>query len=153
MPFLMMQPHAGSRGFKFLLWIIVLGLTSFAVVLPTMIAGSDWDGVLQNTFTLIFWIALGACFYALWPKRRTYSWVNILAIVLLSGIAYKSLQATEILWARPLGGTDDDVERTMDNYAAYDASFRLVHHFLGNAREEECGDLCGRFQTALRVDP
>lgn len=60
----------------------------------------------------------------------------------MSGIAYKSLQATQILWARPLGATDDDVTRAMDNYAARDASFRLVHQFLGNARQEACGDLC-----------
>ena len=145
MPFRVKEPVAEptrSRAFTFLLSITVFGLSLFAVVLPTMIAGSDWDGVLQDTFTLIFWIALGTCFYTLSPRRKTYSWVNILAIVLLSGIAYKSLQATEILWARPLGATDDDVRRAMDNYAARDASFRLVHHFLGNAREEACGDLC-----------
>ncbi len=144
-PFLAKQPGtepAENRGFRFLLWSTVFGLSLFALVLPTMIAGSDWDGVLQSTFTLIFWIALGACFYTLWSHRRTYSWVNILAIVLLSGMVYKSLQATEILWARPLGATDDDVMRAMDNYAAKDTSFRLVHHFLGNAREEACGDLC-----------
>ncbi|MGA8152041.1 MAG: sulfatase-like hydrolase/transferase [Terriglobales bacterium] len=133
---------ARSRGFRSLLWVTIFGLSLFAVVLPTMIAGSDWDGVLQNTYTLILWVALGTCFYTLWGRRRTYSWVNILAIVLLSGIAYKSLQATQILWARPLGATDDDVRHAMDNYAARDASFRLVHDFLGGARGEACSDLC-----------
>jgi Sulfatase len=142
-PFLARQSNAiPSRRFRFLVWATVFGMSLFAVVLPTMIAGSDWDGVLQNTFTLIFWIVTGMCFFALWPQRKTYSWINVLAIVLLSGIAYKSLRATQILWARPLGATDDEVMRAMDGYAFRDASFRLAHHFLGNARQEACGDLC-----------
>ena len=143
LPFLAKRSLAAvDRRFSFVLWILVFGMSLFAIFLPTMIAGSDWDGVLQNSFALVFWITLGVCFFTLWDQRRTYSWVNVLAIVLLSGIAYKSLQATQILWARPLGATDDDVIGAMDNYAARDASFRLAHHFLGNARTEACGDLC-----------
>ncbi len=68
--------------------------------------------------------------------------VAMLAVVFFAGFGYKALQATEILWARPLGATDDEVARAMDNYAAGDASFQLVHHILGNGREEACGDLC-----------
>src|SRR5579863_1081919 len=141
-PFLRVRKQAAMHGHRFVLWITVFVLSVLAVVLPTIIAGSDWDGVLQNAFALAFWIILGACLLSLRPRRRSYSWVNVVAVVLLSCIAYKGLQTTEILWGRPLGATDDDVARAIENYAGQDASFRLVHHFLGNAREEACGDLC-----------
>jgi hypothetical protein len=131
-----------SRGRKFAVFGLLLGLSLTAVALPTMIGGSDWNGVLQNTFTVIFWIVLSACIYRTRLRRTSYSWVNIVAVLILSFFAYKGLQATEIFWARPLGSTDDEVSRSMDSYAAQDASFQLVHHFLGNAREEACADLC-----------
>jgi hypothetical protein len=121
---------------------VVICLSLFAVLLPTIMAGGDWDGFLQSTFTLIFWAVLGICFYRLRPRRSSYSVPVMTAVVLLAGFGYKALQATEIFWGKPLGSTDDDVARAMENYAAQDASFHLVHHFLGNTREEACGDLC-----------
>ena len=131
-----------TRSYKFALVATVLALSVFAVVFPTVVAGSDWNGVLQNTFTVIFWAALTVCVYRLRPRRANYSAVTMLAIVLFASFGYKALQATEIFWATPLGMTDDEVAHTMENYASGDASFQLVHHLLGNGREEACGDLC-----------
>jgi len=139
-PFRTAPERAEKR--KFVAAIIVIGLSIFAMLLPMIIAGSDWDGFLQSTFTLIFWVALGLCFYRLRPRRTSYSVPVMVAVVLLAGFGYKALQATEIFWGKPLGATDDDVARAMENYAAQDASFQLVHHILGNTREEVCGDLC-----------
>lgn len=139
------QPPAkarSSRGGKFAQLAVVFGLCLLAIALPSAIGGSDWNGVLQNTFTIIFWAALCVCFYRMRPPRASYSWVNVLAVLILSTVAYKSLQATELFWATPLGSTDDDVSRAMEAYAAQNASFQLVHHFLGNTREEACADLC-----------
>jgi predicted AlkP superfamily pyrophosphatase or phosphodiesterase len=113
-----------------------------AVAFPTLIGGGDWNGVLQRTLTLAFWMVLGACVLAIRPARKKYSIVTIVAVLLLAGFAYKSLQATEIFWAKPLGATDDEVARTLDNYAEHDASFQLAHHILGNGRSEPCSDLC-----------
>ncbi len=122
--------------------IIAVGLSIFALALPTLIGGGDWNGVLQGTFTLIFWIALGVCFCRLRPSRADYSVAAILAVLLFSVVAYKALQATEILWAKPLGSTDDEVARALEDYAAQDASFQLAHHILGNTRNERCDDFC-----------
>lgn len=131
-----------SRGQTFAIFAAVLAFCLVALILPTAISGSDWNGVLENTFTVILWMVLGIFFYRGRRSRTSDSWVNILAVLVLSIFAYKGLQATEILWAKPLGSTDDDVARAMDTYAAQDASFQLVHHFLGNTREEDCADLC-----------
>jgi len=142
----LMAPFWAERSLTEKSWsgavIVVSGLSLFAVLLPTIIAGSDWDGFLQSTFTLIFWVALGLCFCRLRPRRTSYSVPVMVAVVLLAGFGYKALQATEIFWGKPLGSTDDDVARAMESYAAQDASFQLVHHVLGNTREEVCGDLC-----------
>lgn len=145
MPFLTKRVPAkatASRGSKFAWFALVFGLSLLAIALPSAIGDSDWNGMLQNTFAVIFWAAVCLCFYSLRPRRASYSWVNVLAVLVLSTVAYKSLQATEIFWAKPLGSTDDEVSRALDAYAAQNASFQLVHHFLGNTREEACADLC-----------
>jgi hypothetical protein len=122
--------------------IVLAGICVFAVLLPTIIAGSDWDGFLQGTFTLIFWAVASVCIFRLWPRQTRYSLTTMIAVVLLAGFSYKALEATDIFWGRPLGATDDDVARAIANYAEQDASFQLVHHFLGNTRTESCDDLC-----------
>jgi hypothetical protein len=121
---------------------IALGLSILAVALPTFIGGGDWNGVIGGTFTIFFWITLSVCAYSIRPRRGNYSLAAMLAVLVLAGAGYKALQATEIFWAKPLGATDDDVSRALDNYAAQDASFALAHHILGNTREAPCGDLC-----------
>jgi hypothetical protein len=131
-----------TRRYKFGLAAVLLALSSIAIVLPTMVTGSDWNGVLQNTFTVIYWTGLCICVYRLRPRPANYSAVTMLAVVLFAGFGYKALQATEIFWATPLGATDDEVAHAMENYAAGDTSFQLVHHLLGNGRREACGDLC-----------
>ncbi len=131
-----------TRRRKFALVAVAVLMSSLAVVLPTIVTGSDWNGVLQNTFTIVFWAVLSVCVYRLRPQRANYSAVTMLAVVLFFGFGYKALQATEIFWAKPLGATDDEVAHAMENYASGDASFQMAHHLLGNGREEACGDLC-----------
>ena len=135
--------QAQRRRRRLMSAVIAVGLSLFAVALPTLISGSDWNGLLEGGFALAFWTALSICFCVLRPRRKCYSAVAILAVVLLSGFTYKMLQATEIFWAKPLGSTDDEISRTIENYAAQNASFQLAHHILGNAREQPpCGDFC-----------
>ena len=135
------QVHS-LRSEKSLLLMAAVALSLFAIFLPTTLGGSDWNGVLQSSFTFLFWVALCVCVYRLRPRKTNHSAVTVLAVVIFLGFAYKALQATEIFWARPLGSTDDEVEQAMESYAGSDASFQLVHHLLGNGRGVECGDLC-----------
>ncbi len=127
------------------IWVLVSITAVLAIVtlaLPTLLDGSDWNGVLQSTFTVLFWIVFSITVYILWPRRKKYSAATVLAILLVAGFTYKTLQATDIFWAGALGSTDDDVARALETYAAQDASFQLTHHILGNRREVPCGDLC-----------
>jgi hypothetical protein len=140
---------------KFTLAGLAIVLATLAVALPTMIGGGDWNGILQSSFTLFFWMGLSISVYGMGPRSAKHSAVTMLAILFIVGFAYKSLQATEIFWGRPLGSTDDEVSRSMENYAAQDVSFELVHHLLGNARVEPCADLCRilREYTNIRSAP
>jgi len=119
-----------------------VGASALAVALPTLIGGGDWNGALQHAFTIVFWITLSLCVFTLRPRTENYSPVAILTVLILAGFTYKSLQATEIFWGKPLGATDDEVARAMENYAVQNTSFQIVHHLLGNDRAEPCGDLC-----------
>jgi sulfatase-like protein len=142
LPLLRITGRGVQRSRRPILIGTAFSLSLVAAALPTIIGGSDWNGVLQSTFTLAFWVVLGWCVCAARPARAQYSAAAILGVVLLSGFVYKALQTTEIFWAKPLGSTDDEVSRAMEDYAAEDASFQLAHHILGNARGESCDDFC-----------
>ncbi|HEY1263979.1 MAG TPA: hypothetical protein VGF06_10665, partial [Terriglobales bacterium] len=124
-----------------------VGLLAGLVALPTLllpqwIGGGDWNGIIQHSCALILWLALGICAYWLRPRPAQYSLAAILAVLVLGIFTYKALQATAILWGKPLGPTDSDVAAKMQQYASRDASFDLVHHILGNGASEPCADLC-----------
>ena len=137
---------SGSREPKKNVSIVLLagvaGLALLAVALPTLTDGSDWNGLLQGSFALVVWLALGVGFYRLRPRRTHYSWAAIFAVVLLSASIYKGLQETAIWWAKSLGSTDDDFTRSVEAYAGGNASLHLVNDVLSRQRVESCGDLC-----------
>jgi len=148
--------HSGEKISRKVAIVIAAVISLGAVVLPTWIAGGDWNGVLQRTFTILFWVVLTSCVYAICNFRAsTQPATRVLAILLIAGFSYKALQASVIYWARPLGSTDDEVAIALENYAANDPSFALAHHILGNAREAPCGDLCRimRQYTNIRDAP
>lgn len=131
-----------SFRFRLIPAAVAVCFSIVAVALPTLVGGGDWNGVISGTFTICSWITLSVCTYSLWPRRANCSLAAVLLVLVLAGAGYKTLQATKIFWAKPLGATDDEVSRALENYAAQDASFALAHHILGNTREAPCGDLC-----------
>jgi Sulfatase len=121
---------------------VAIVLILAALVVPTAIAGGDWNGFCQGTFTLLLWIGLGFCAFQLWPARKGYTLYQIVAVLLLSLFSYKALEASEIIWAKPLGSTDDQIQTSLDSYAAHDVSFALAHDLLGGGKADDCGDFC-----------
>jgi Sulfatase len=113
-----------------------------ALAVPSLLGGGDWNGLYQGTFTLLLWIVLTLCTFCLWPPRRTYELRTIAAVVILSVVAYKGLQITQLFWAKPVGATEDEIQRGFANYAVRDVSFSLTNRLLGNGHSETCGDLC-----------
>jgi len=151
-----------SKGEVVGTWIVIVIVTLLALGSRWVIGGEDWNGFVEGTGALLFWIAMSICVYRLWPMRANYSVTIIVAVLLVSAFVYKGLQSTEIFWARPMGATDDDISLTLEKYGADDASFLLARHILGDGRGEACGDLCritreytnirdGRTQTEVRL--
>jgi arylsulfatase A-like enzyme len=127
---------------KVILSGIALVLAAAAVLLPTLIGANDWNGLFQRSFVLALWVAVSICAYKIRKSDVDYSFATVAVVLLLAVVSYKGLQFSEILWAKPLGATDDDISRAMEKYAAHDASFQLAHHLLGNDTRERCDDLC-----------
>ena len=123
-------------------WIGLLSSAGFAVAFPFLIGGADWSGFLDGTVTLMVWVAVSVCLFRLRPARSEYSALAVLLVLAGCGAAYKTLQASEIFWNKPLGATDDEISLALEAYGAQDTSFQLTHHILGNSRGEVCGDLC-----------
>lgn len=137
--------HSRARsGRQTALLIVVSALLALlALALPTLVGGGDWNGVYEGTFTLLFWIILSFCLFRLRPRAGAYPVKTVLAALLLSLLSYKALAATDIFWAKPLGATDDDIQRSIENYAERDVSFNLAYRLLGQGRRSApCGELC-----------
>src|SRR5271169_3607529 len=134
---------AGSARRAIPLIVIATLFAIVALALPTLVGGGDWNGIIQGTFTLVFWGVLSFCIFRLRPAHGSYSGKAVFVALLLSVLSYEALQATSIYWAKPLGATDDDIERSIENYATHDASFNLASRLLGKGpRSEPCGELC-----------
>lgn len=144
-PFLLahgLDSGGSSARHTTLLIVVSVLLALVAVALPTLVGGGDWNGLYQGTFTLLFWIILSLCVFRLRPSPAKYPVKTVAAAVLLSLLSYKALQATDIFWAKPLGATDDEIQRSIANYAASDVSFNMAYRLLGNGHSENCGELC-----------
>jgi hypothetical protein len=127
---------------KIVLSLVAAAVSLAALAVPTLLGGGDWNGLYQGSFTLIFWVVVSICVFRLWPPRGTYPLQTIAAVVILSLVAYKGLQMTELFWAKPLGKTEDEIQRGFANYAVRDVSFSLTNRLLGNGQSENCGELC-----------
>jgi len=123
-------------------WIVIVMVTLLALGSRWLIGGEDWNGFVESTAAIVFWIAMSLCVYRLHPVRANYSAVVIIGVLLAGIFVYKGLQATEIFWSKAVGSTDDEISLKLEEYGAGDASFLLAHHLLGNSRGEVCGDLC-----------
>ncbi len=135
--------RAGSATKKAVLIVVSIVVAIFAVAVPTWLGGGDWNGFYEGTCTIFFWIVLSFCVFRLWPREGAYPVKTVLAVLVLSLLTYKALLATDVFWAKPLGTTDDDIQRSMEKYAAHDTSFEMAYRILGNGpRSEPCGELC-----------
>ena len=124
------------------IWVSIVAFTAIALGSRWLIGGEDWNGFVESSSALLFWIVMSVCVFLLRPVRAKYSAVAIVGTLLASIFVYKSLQVTEIFWGKALGSTDDEISLKLEAYGADDPSFLLAHHILGNGRGEPCGDLC-----------
>lgn len=123
-------------------WMVAASFACLALAVPTVIGQSDWNGVAQNSFTLLFWIVLSVSVYKARPRSKSYSVASILAVLLVAGVVYRGLVSSAFLWAKRVGKTDDEIHRAMESYAARNVSFDLAYHWMDRGNTEPCRDLC-----------
>lgn len=132
-----------NDGHKRLLVLGIIAVAAMALTAPLLIGEWDWHGVFQRVLAVVLWVSLSAGFSMFNSKHRTYSVPAVVAILLVTGVTYKALQATKVLWAKSLGPEEQQITQSMERYGSWDASFQFAHHLLGNAPPAEaCGDLC-----------
>lgn len=131
--------------------VISVFIVFFVLLVHASIGGSDWNGFLLGTLALVFWIVFGCCVYFMHQHRARYNFPVVVLVVLCCLLAYEGLQSTEFVWAKPLGKTDDEVQRSFDKYAARDVSFNLANNLLGNGRSEPCSEACRVMRTYTNV--
>src|SRR6478752_2152040 len=135
--------QAAMRNAKVVSFIGIAVMVALALIVPSTVGEWDWNSVIQRIFTLVLWIAFTAACYRILQRPRTYSAAATIAVLLIAATSYKTLQATEFLWASSLGPTNDDIAISIERYASQNISLQLADHFLGNAPEtEKCGDFC-----------
>jgi len=126
-----------------------VALSALAMASRSLIGGQDWNGFVQNTLALIFWIALSVVRLLLASDTSELFACHGSGGIAVSAAAYKGLQLTEIFWAKPLGSTDDEILLNLEEYGGRDASFQLAHHVLGNSRYKNAATFavsCGSTQ-------
>ncbi len=110
--------------------------------LENIIGEKDWNGILQGTFTLVLWIGVSICLYLARPIRKSYSIPAIVTVALIGGVIYWTAGETSFLWAKQLGHTNEEVERSLQTYATQNVSFKLAHSLLRPDSPEPCEALC-----------
>jgi hypothetical protein len=76
---------------------------------------------------------------------------KVAAIAIVIAFAFASLKFTEILWAKPLGSTDDEISRYLEGYSTLDPSFQTAHTLLGLSRSDACDDRCRIFRQHANI--
>ena len=131
-----------TTGSRIVPYAVAACLCALGLIMPIVIGEKDWNGILQGTFTLVLWIGVSICLYLARPIRKSYSIPAIVTVALIGGVIYWTAGETSFLWAKQLGHTNEEVERSLQTYATQNVSFKLAHSLLRPDSPEPCEALC-----------
>jgi arylsulfatase A-like enzyme len=111
--------------------LCVLALAAFAYVVPASIERTDWNFLLQELLAILIWAMAFVLFCAITsrPKEKQYSpgVLLLVAVLSLGGYGVMELSRSRIPLLQD-GGLH--VSATLERYADYDISFRVVRDIL-----------------------
>lgn len=123
-----------------------------AFLAPRMIhKEQDWNGIVEETLAIAVWLVVAVSAHRLRRRTQSVSFPKFAAVVIVVAFAFASLRFTEILWAKPLGSTDDDISRYLEQYSTLDPSFQTAHTLLGLSRSDTCDDRCRIFRQHANI--
>ncbi len=140
----LLRDSSGADSFRTRILAAATGLCFVIAMLlaPAAIGERDWNGILQSTFTLLFWIIFSICLFRARPRPGSYSAAGTAAVLLISGSLYWGVTQTAFLWAKHVGTTDGAIARALEGYAGQNVSFDFAYHWMDGRRAEPCGELC-----------
>lgn len=129
-PLLFASPGKNSPKLVRIGWLGLLALVAYAI--PAIIATRDWDFLMQKVGAVAVWFATFVSFYSIQSpgKRRNYTAVGLLLIVVVSVGWYTILGWSGSLWPALLNDERLDVSATLERYGGYDVSFKLARDIL-----------------------
>ncbi|HVG22209.1 MAG TPA: sulfatase-like hydrolase/transferase [Blastocatellia bacterium] len=130
LPLLVVTPGKESSRMARITWLVIVG--GLAYLIPARISTMDWDFLMQKLAAISIWILVFASFYAAQSheSRRKGSAVAMTLVAVLSFGLYGGLRATAPLLPALLGDEGLDVNATLERYAGYDVSFKVVRDIL-----------------------
>lgn len=151
----------GRHSSKLVRVAFIGGIAALAYAAPAMVATRDWDFLLQKLSVIAIWIGTFGFFFATQSRsvKKESSVVGLLLTLFLSVGWYTILQSSEALWPSLLRDEALDVEATLDRYANYDVSFKMVREFLkprlvttsaGPERDDQSEETAESFYGFLR---
>lgn len=130
LPVTVLTPGRDSSKLARLAFVVGIALLAYAA--PAMIATRDWDFLLQKLSAIGIWIGTFAFLFATQSRRvkETGAAVALVLALTLGAGWYAILQSSQALWPSLLRDEALDVEQTLDRYANYDVSFKIVRDLL-----------------------
>ena len=125
-----------------MLWIVLSGLSLLCVALTAWSSVQDWNGLIGNSFFLLFWALLSLTVYRLRPRRTVYSLPGLIAVLLISGFLYSTLNHTAFLWAKQLGTTEDEVSLSLQQMRDSNEAWQLVDKAFHYQLDASCDEFC-----------
>jgi arylsulfatase A-like enzyme len=125
--------------------LVMFVLAGMAFTGPALIAGLDWNFLIQKVWVIVFWAVASLAIYHYGPKKeeKRYSAFALAVVAAASVGAYAGLAATQPYWPRLMGGARMNVSETLERYAGFDVSFKVVNDLFRGPAKDPCDDYCG----------
>jgi arylsulfatase A-like enzyme len=112
-------------------WLALATIVIVIAFAPVIIGRNDWNFLLKKIVAVIVWGAVLLTFYFLFPRHPGFvGRKHIVVIVCLAAACFTGYK----LFALPLPSSIND---SLDAYAGYDTSFRLVREILAPTLDDE----------------
>ncbi|HET7873544.1 MAG TPA: sulfatase-like hydrolase/transferase, partial [Terriglobales bacterium] len=132
-------------------WIMCSAGALIGLFGPVMVANSDWNGVLQDICSLMFWSLLTIGVFRLRSSGASYSLLSMAGVLAAAAFLNFGLRASGFLWAHQLGKTDEEVVQSLHDYQGENASFELAQKAVSSPRMNECDEFCRTLRQYTNV--
>ncbi|MBI2683630.1 MAG: sulfatase-like hydrolase/transferase [Acidobacteriales bacterium] len=125
--------------------LVMFVLAGMAFTGPALIAGMDWNFLFQKVWVILFWSVASVAIYHYGPRKeeKTYSVFALTVVAIACVGVYMGLAATQPFWPRLIKGQRMNVDATLERYAGFDVSFKVVNDFFSGPAKDPCDDYCG----------